>query len=97
MEMSLSSTAHSVQKFNMTNYGLFYHDTRNLLKNKYAHIMVKNSYLPIPQVHSKKKLYNYCDIKRSDRARQFQYITDQPIKEIIYAVDNNILQNLPIL
>ena len=47
---------HSLQQptFKMTKSGLFYHDTRHLLKNNYAHIMVNNSHSPIPQVQDKK-------------------------------------------
>ena len=70
---------------------------RHLLKNKDAHILVNNSHSLIPQVKDKKERYTACDIKRSGRARQFQNITGQPIKRILHAVDNRILQNLPIL
>ena len=34
----------------MTKAGLFYHDMRHLLKNKYAYILVNDSHSPIPQV-----------------------------------------------
>ena len=34
--------------FNMTKAGLFNHDIRHLVKNKYAHIMVNNYDYPIP-------------------------------------------------
>ena len=44
----------------------------------------------------KKKQYTSHDVKRADRARKFQNISDQPVKQILHAVDNNILQNLPI-
>ena len=76
---------------------MFYHDMRHLLKNKDAHILVKYSHSPIPQVQDKKERYTARDIKRADRARQFQHITGHPIKQILHAVDNNILQNPPIL
>ena len=76
---------------------MFYHDTRHLLKNKDAHIMVNNSQSPIQQVQDKKKGYTARDIKRADRARKFQHITGQLIKQILHSVDNKILQNLPIL
>ena len=59
--------------------------------------MVNDSYSPIPQVQYKKKRYTARDIKWADRASRFQHITGQPIKQILHAVDNNILQNLPIL
>ena len=59
--------------------------------------MVNDSHPPIPQVQEKKKIYTARDIKRADHARRFQNITGQPIKWILHAVDNNILQNLPIL
>ena len=52
---------------------------------------------PIPQVQDKKDRYTARDIKCADCARQFQHITSQPMKRILHAVDNNILQNLPIL
>ena len=70
---------------------------RHLLKNKNVHILVNDSHSPIPQVQDKKERYNARDIKRADCARRFQHITSQPIKRILHAVDNNILQNLPIL
>ena len=37
------------------------------------------------------------DVKRDDRARQFQHITGQPVNQIQHAGDNNIQQNIPIL
>ena len=90
---------HSPQRptFNITKAGLFYHNMRHLLKNKYAHILVNDSHSPIPQVQDKKERYTARDIKRADRARRFKNITGQKIKLILHAVDNNILQNLPIL
>ena len=90
---------HSPQrpKFNMTKAGLFYHDIRRLLKNKDSHIMVNDSHSPIPQVQDKDKIYISHDIKWANRSRRFQHITGQPIKQILHEVDNNILQNLPIL
>ena len=81
----------------MTKAGLFYYDIRKLLNNKDAHIMVNDLHSPIPQVNDKKERYTACDIKRDDRARQSHHINGKPIKQILYAVDNNILQNLPIL
>ena len=59
--------------------------------------MVNDFHSPIPQVQYKNELYTARDIKRSGHARRFQHITGQTIKRILYAVDNNILQNLPIL
>ena len=70
---------------------------RHHVKNKDAHIMLKNSHSPIPQVQYNKKVYTSRNIERSDRARQFQNITGQLIKQIFHAVNNNILKNLPIL
>ena len=70
---------------------LFYHDMRHLLKNKGVHILVKDSHSPIPQVQDKKEIYNARNIKRADCARRFQHITGKPIKQILHAVDNNIL------
>ena len=81
----------------MTKADLFYHDIRHLLKNKDTHILVNNPHYLIPQVQDKKERYTAHDIKQADRARQFQHITGQPIKKILHAVDNNILQKLPIL
>ena len=70
---------------------------RHLLKNNNAHIMVNGSLSLIPQMEEKNKPYTAHDVKRAYCARQFQHITGQPIKLIIHAVDNKILQNLPIL
>ena len=70
---------------------------RYLLKNNNTHLMVNDSHSPILQVHGKNKRYTTLDIKLDDRARQFQNITDHPIKRIIHSVDNKILQNLPIM
>ena len=70
---------------------------RHLLKNKDAHILMNDLHSPIPQVQDKKERYTTRDIKRADRARRFQHITGQTIKQILHAVDYNILQNLPIL
>ena len=83
--------------FKMTKAGLFYHDMRHLLNNKDAHILVNDLHYPIPQVHDKKERYTICNIKRADCSRRFQHITGHPIKQILHAVDNNILKNLPIL
>ena len=91
---------HSPQRptFKMKKAGLSYHDIRHLLKNKKnAHIMVNNLLSPIPKVEGKKKQYTARDINRDDRSSQLQYITSQPVNKILYAFDNNILQNLPIL
>ena len=81
----------------MTTVGLFYHATRYLLKKKDANIVVNDKHSPIPQIQDKKKGYTALDIKMADSARRLQHITGQPIKLILHAVDNNILQNLPIL
>ena len=83
--------------FKTTKAGLIYHDMRHLLKNKDTHIMMNDSHYPIPQVKYKKKGYTNRDIKRADRARQFHHITGHMIKWILNSVDNNILENLPIL
>ena len=83
--------------FKMTKVGLFYHDMRHLLKNKDAQSIVNDSHSPIPQVQKKNKVYTASNIKWSGYARQFQKITGQPINRILHSVDNNILQNLPIL
>ena len=81
----------------MTKAVIFYHDMRQLTNNKEVHTMVNDSNYPIPQVQDKKKGYTAPNIKRVDCARRFQHITDQPIKRILHAVNNNILQNLSIL
>ena len=70
---------------------------RHLLNNKDSHILVNKSHSPIPKVQDKKERYTARDIKRADRARQFQHINGRPIERILHAVDNNILKNLPIL
>ena len=59
--------------------------------------MVNDYHPPITKVQKKKERYTARDIKRADRARRFQNITGHPIKQILHAVDNKILQNLPIL
>ena len=59
--------------------------------------MVNDSHSPIKLVEENKKQYTARDIKRPDRVRLFQHINCQPVKWIIYAVDNNILQNFSIL
>ena len=81
----------------MTNAGIFHHDMRHLIKSKNAQIMVNDSCYPIPQEEENKKWYTAHDVKMSGRARQNQHITGQPIKRILHAVDNNILNYLPIL
>ena len=77
---------HSPQrpKFKMTKSALFYHDMSHLLKNKDAQIFVNDSHSPIPQVQEKKERYI---------PRRFHNITGHPIKQILHAVDNNILKN----
>ena len=59
--------------------------------------MVNDSLSPIPQVDEKKKRYTAHDLKRTDRARWLQNIIGQPIKRILNAVDDSVMQNLPIL
>ena len=59
--------------------------------------MVNDSHSPVPQVDEKNKQYTACDVKMYGHARRFRYITIQPVKKILHAVNNNILQNLPIL
>ena len=81
----------------MTKSGLFNYDMRHLHKKKDAHILVNDSHSPIPQVQEKKDRYTAWDIRRADCARRFQHINGKPIKRILHAVNNNILQNLPIL
>ena len=58
--------------------------------------MVNCSRSSIPQVEEKKKQYTARNVKRYDRKRWLQNITGQPVKWILHAVDNKILQNLPI-
>ena len=59
--------------------------------------MVNHSHSPVPHVVEKKKQYTAHDIKRANSKRIFQHIIVQPVKKILHAVDNNILQNFPIL
>ena len=59
--------------------------------------MVNNSHSPITHLEENKKQRTYRDVKSADRTRQFQHITSQPLKQILHAVYNNILQNFPIL
>ena len=80
----------------MNKAGIFYHNMRNLLKNKNAQIMKNDSRSSIPQVEEEKKKYTDRDVNRDDHARRFQHTTSQPIKWILHTVDNKILHNLPI-
>ena len=57
--------------FNTTKAGIFYHDMRNLLKNKNAQIMKNDSRSSIPQVEEEKKKYTDRDVNRDDHARRF--------------------------
>ena len=82
--------------FNITKDGLFYHDMRNLLKNKNTEIRENDPRSPIPQVEEKNKQYTACDVKRADWERQYHHITGQLIKWILHTDGNNIVQNLPI-
>ena len=66
-------------------------------QNKNMHIVLNESRSPIPQVEGKKKQYTAHYVKRYDCERQFQHINIQPINWVLHAVDNNIMQNLPIL
>ena len=59
--------------------------------------MVNDSLPPITKEEEKRKWQTSCDLKIVGCARQLQNITDQPMNRILHAVDNNILQNLPIL
>ena len=58
--------------------------------------MVNNSLSPIPKFEENNKNYTAHDVKRADSARRFHNIKDQPIKQILHAVDNKILHNIPI-
>ena len=70
---------------------------RHLLKNKKnAQIMVNNSHYFIKKAEEKKKQYTARDVKITDYERLFQHTTSQPVKQILHAVDNNTLQDLPI-
>ena len=82
----------------MTKAGLLYHVMRKLLKNNNnANIVLNNPRYHIPQVEGNKNQYITCDVNRSDHERQFQLITDQPVKQILNVDDKNIIQNYPIL
>ena len=84
--------------FKMTKAGLFYHDMRHLINKKMnLHIMVNDLRFLNPQVEEKKKQYTACDVNRAYFARQSCHITGQSVKRILNVVDNNVLQNLPIL
>ena len=90
---------HSPQRptFNIIKDGFFNHDMRHLLKKKDTHIMLNDLHSPIPHMQDKNKVYTARDIKQADCARLFQHITGQSKNIILHAVDNNILENLPIL
>ena len=79
----------------MTQAGLFYHNMRHLIKNKNTQITVNESQFPIPQMEEKKKRYSAHDVNRAYCARKFRHTTVKPIKIILHAVEDNILQNLP--
>ena len=55
--------------------------------------MVNDSHSTIQKVQDKKEIYTACDIKQADHARQFQNIADQPMRQILHAVKNNVLKN----
>ena len=76
---------------------VFYHDMRHLLENKDTHIMVNDYHPPILQVQEKNKIYTARNIKWADGARRLQNITGQLIKQILHALNDNTIQNLPIL
>ena len=59
--------------------------------------MLNDSCSPISQVEEKKKQYTARDVNRADHERRFHHIIDQSAKQILHEVDNNILQNLPIM
>ena len=59
--------------------------------------MLNDSCSPISQVEEKKKQYTACDVNRADHKRRFHHIIDQSAKQILHEVDNNILQNPPIM
>ena len=59
--------------------------------------MVSYSRSLIPQVGGNKKHHTARDVKSADYPRRFHHITVQPVNWILHAVDNNILQNIPIL
>ena len=75
----------------MTDYGIFHHDIRHILKNKNnVHIMVNDSWSPIPQVQEKKKQDTTHDVNRTDGAWLFKKIPGQTVKKILHVVDNSI-------
>ena len=76
----------------MAKAGLFYHNMRQLLKNKNMYIIVSYSLSPIPQVEEQKKWYTVFDVNIANRESQFQNITGQPVNQILHAVDNKILK-----
>ena len=59
--------------------------------------MVNDYRSPISQVEENKKQYTARDVNRDDHERWFHHITKKSVKQILHAVDNNILQNLPIM
>ena len=59
--------------------------------------MVNDSCSPISQVEEKKKQYTARDVNRAEHERQFYHIIDQSAKQILHEVDNNIIQNPPIM
>ena len=83
--------------FKTTKDGILFHNMRHRIKKNNTHIMVNGSRSPTPQVEENKKQYTARHVNRDDYTRKFLNITDQPLRKILHVVDNNILQNIPIL
>ena len=60
------------QTFKMTKAGLFYHNMRQIIKNRQnAHILMKYSCYPVLPLEKNNKQYTARDVKRADRTRRF--------------------------
>ena len=49
------------------------------------------------RIRVKERQYTARNVNRSNCARQLQHTTGQPVNQILHAVDNNTLYNIPIL
>ena len=79
----------------MTKAGLFHHNITHILRNKNGLIIVNVSRSLIPKVELKNKRYTTRDVKNSDHVHRVENIIGEQMKQILYIVGNNILQNLP--
>ena len=68
-----------------------------LLKTKIMRTLHWMIHTPPPHKWSKRRKTHHRYVKRPDHKRKFQNINVHLVKWILHAVDNNILQNIPIM